>query len=318
VTVGYVGSVAHHLTMGLPVNLATGLDSSGNITSVYDPAVYGPIDTIFSMGNSRYNSFQASVNKKLGHGLQFVVSYTYAHSIDNTSGFENSTFGTFGGEYGGFSTIRAANPYCFSTCGVASSIFDARQRIVFSYFYQIPGWKGSGLMSRLTSGWTMAGITTFQTGFPLDVADNATPSGGCNGGGDFSCWDGPNLVGPVKYLNPRTTGMWFDPSAFATVPCEAAGCSASGVSPTSVAAYGNAPRNVLRGPGINNWDFQFFKDTQISESKRVELRIEFYNVFNHTQYDPNGVVTDISAVNFGAATTTLSPRRIQLAGKFYF
>jgi hypothetical protein len=319
-TVGYVGSVAHHLTSGLPVNLATGVDSSGNVINQYDPAVYGPIDTIFSNGNSRYNSLQVSVNRRLSHGLQFLASYTYSHSIDDTSGFENSAFGTFGGEFGGFSTIRAANPYCQSTCDKASSIFDARHRLVISYFYEIPGLQRNQLLSRLTKGWTIGGVTTFQTGFPLDVADGATPSGGCNGGGDFSCWEGPNQVGPVHYLNPRTTGNWFDPSAFAVVPCElaAAGCPGSGVSPTSVAAYGNAPRNVLRGPGINVWDLQLFKDTQITESKKIELRIEFYNLFNHTQYDPNGVVTDISASNFGAATTTLPPRRIQLAAKFIF
>ena len=152
------------------------------------------------------------------------------------------------------------------------------------------------------------------------MGDEATPSGGCNGNGDFSCWDGPNQVGPVHYLDPHTTGMWFDPSAFATVPCESTkpGCIRSGVSPTTAAGYGNAPRNVLRGPGTNVWDFQLYKDTHITESTRIETRIEFYNLFNRTTYDPNGVVTDISAVNFGAVTTTLPPRRIQLAAKFYF
>jgi hypothetical protein len=292
----------------------------GNTISQYDPSVYGPIDTLFSEGNSHYHSLQVSVNRRLSHGLQFLASYTYSHSIDNTSGFENSAFGTFGGEFGGFSTIRASNPYCFSSCDYASSIYDARHRLVISYFYAIPGLHNNQLLSRITNGWTIGGVTTFQGGFPLDVADGGTPSGGCNGNGDFSCWDGPNQVAPVHYLNPHTSGMWFDPSTFATVPCEsaAAGCSGTGVSPTSVAAYGNAPRNVLRGPGINTWDFNLFKDTQVTESKKVELRIEFYNFFNHTRYNPNGVITDINATNFGAVTTTLPPRRIQLAAKFYF
>jgi hypothetical protein len=319
-SVGYVGSIAHHLTVGLPVNLATGLDSSGNPITQYDSPTYGPIDTLFSMGNSHYHSLQTSVNKRLSHGLQLLVSYTYSHSIDDTSGFENSTFGTFGGEFGGFSSIRASNPYCFPGCDYASSIFDARHRLVISYFYQIPGLHGNGLLSRVTSGWTMAGITTFQTGFPLDVIDSASPSGGCNGNGDFSCWDGPNQVGPIHYLNPRTTGNWFDSGAFAPVTCETATslCPGNGVPPTGVAAFGNAPRNVLRGPGVNNWDFQLFKDTQITESKKFELRIEFYNVFNHVQFDPNGVITDVGQSNFGAATLALHPRRIQLAGKLYF
>jgi hypothetical protein len=317
-TVGYVGSVAHHLTAGLPVNLVTGLDNSNNPINQYDPSVYGPIDTIFSNGNSNYHSFQASLNRRLSHGLQFLVSYTYSHSIDNTSGFENSSFGTFGGEFGGFSTIRASNPYCFASCNRASSIYDARHRLVISYYYTIPGLQRNQLLSRLTNGFAIGGVTTFQTGFPLDVADLGGLSGGC-GNGDFSCWDGPNQVGPVHYLNPHTTGMWFDPSAFARVACDPAnGCPSSGVSPASVAAYGNAPRNVLQGPGFNNWDLDVIKDTQITEGKKLELRIEFYNLFNHPTFDPNSVVTDISAGNFGAVTAARHPRRIQLAAKVYF
>jgi hypothetical protein len=323
VSVGYVGSVAHHLSVGLPVNLATGLDSMGNVLSQYDATVYGPIDTIFSIGNSHYHSLQVTANKRLSHGLQFLGSYTYSHSIDNASGFENSSFGNCGGNCGGFSSLRAANPYCFPTCDNASSIYDARQRLVVSFFYQIPGLHGNALISRATSGWTVSGIAIFQAGFPLDVVDQGgTPSGGCLGPADFACWDAPNQVGPIHYTNPRTTGNWFDNTAFAVVPCENAtgGCSGTGVSPASVAAYGNAPRNVLRGPGINNWDFQLYKDTQLTESTRVELRIEFYNLFNHVQFDPGGVITDIGAAsgNFGAVTKALPPRRIQLAAKFYF
>jgi len=315
-----LGSVAHHLSVGLPVSVANGLDAGGNVTWPYDPAVYGPIDTIFSVGNSHYNSFQGTVVKKLSHDLQFTVAYTYAHSIDSTSGFENSAFSSFGGQSGGFSTLRTSNPYCFPKCDIASSSYDARHRLVISYFYQIPGLHRGAFLSRATTGWTVAGITTFQTGFPLDVIDSAAPSGGCNGGGDFGCWDGPNQVAPMHYLNPRATGQWFDPRAFAPVACEAAaaGCSGSGVAPTSVAAYGNAPRDVLRGPGLNNWDFQLYKDTKVNERARVELRIEFYNVFNHVQFDPDGVITDIGSSNFGSVTKALPQRRLQLATKVYF
>ena len=92
-------------------------------------------------------------------------------------------------------------------------------------------------------------------------------------------------------LNPRATGMWFDPTSFVQVSC-APSCPAVGVSPTSVVAYGNAPRNPIRGPGINNWDFVLYKDTEITERTRVQLRLEAYNLFNHTQFDPNGISTN--------------------------
>lgn len=311
-SVGYVGSEAHHLSYGVPQNIA---NSSG--TFLYDPSIYGSVDTIYSGANSNYNSLQVSLNKKLTHGLQFLAAYTYAHSLDEASSFENSTFGGIGGGnlgYGGFGGIRATNPYCFPQCDYASSIFDAKHRFVLSYFYQIPGIHSSSwIASHLTSGWTIAGITTFQTGFPLDVIDSSFPSGGYQAAvSDFSSWEGPNQVAPVKYYDPRTSPnhAWFSASSFAPVTPNG--------DPTSVVSYGDAPRNPLRGPGLNNWDFQLYKDTQINERVKFETRIEFYNVFNHTQFDALGVITDINNPNFGLETAAHDPRRIQLAGKVYF
>jgi hypothetical protein len=322
-SVGYVGSRAYHLTYGLPQNIP---NAAGVFP--YNTSIYGSIDTLYSGAKSNYNALQISLNKKLAHGLEFLASYTYAHSLDNASGFENSTFGEAGGGnqgFGGGGAIRASNPYCFPTCDYASSTYDARHRLVISYFYQIPGMHGNWMVSRLSRGWTIAGITTFQTGFPLDVADESFPSGGlllcCS---DFVGWDGPNQVAPIQYLNPRTVGPtgneWFSPSSFAEVACASAvgGCPGAGVSPGSVLAYGDAPRNPLRGPGLNNWDFQLYKDTQITERTKFELRIEMYNVFNHTQFDSQGIITDIVAPNFGDETLAHPPRLIQLAAKFYF
>jgi Carboxypeptidase regulatory-like domain len=353
VTVGYVGSVVRRLSDGMPQNLATSVtqipgctpgvtvtsppgqqpaSACYNTNNLFNLGVYGPIATIFSDGTSSYNALQASINKKMSHGLQFLVSYTYSHSIDNTSGFENSSFGEDGGEGGGFGgSIRSSNPYCFPRCDIASSIYDARQRLVISYVYQIPGMRGNWALSRLTRGWTITGITTFQTGFPLDIADLSNPSGGCDLASDFNCWDGPNQVGPVQYLNPRKTGMWFNPSAFAQVPCAAPvagatptaptipfGCNNKGISPTSVVAYGNAPRNPIRGPGVNNWDFVLYKDTTITERTRVQLRLEAYNLFNHTQFDPNGVGTNLTSASFGSIVAAENPRLMQIAAKFIF
>ena len=318
VTVGYVGSVGRRLSDGMPQNIVTGLGPGDTVVYPYSLPVYGPIATIFSDGTSSYNSLQASVNKKMSHGLQFLVSYTYSHSIDDTSGFENSSFGEDGGEGGGFGgSIRSSNPYCFPRCDIGSSVYDARQRLVISYVYQIPGLRGNWAISRLTRGWTITGITAFQTGFPLDIADLSDPSGGCDLASDFNCWDGPNQVAPVHYLNPRATGMWFDPTSFVQVSC-APSCPAVGVSPTSVVAYGNAPRNPIRGPGINNWDFVLYKDTEITELTRVQLRLEAYNLFNHTQFDPNGISTNLTSGTFGAIVAAQNPRLMQIAAKLIF
>jgi hypothetical protein len=116
-------------------------------------------------------------------------------------------------------------------------------------------------------------------------------------------------LGPPTYLNPRTSSVsgsdhyWFNPSAFASA---------------AFGSQGNAGRNPLRGPKIANFDWAFMKETQITESTRLELRFEFFNLFNHAQFDSGGISTDINDSNFGRILAARDPRIIQLAAKFYF
>jgi hypothetical protein len=119
-------------------------------------------------------------------------------------------------------------------------------------------------------------------------------------------WDVPDLVGPIKYIDPHTDpkNHWFDPSAFAH---------------PVAGTEGNVGRDILRGPGRNNFDFSLIKETKVTESTKVELRFEFYNIFNHTQFDPSGITTDINAgSSFGRERKAYDPRLIELTGKFYF
>jgi Carboxypeptidase regulatory-like domain len=319
--VGYVGSEGRHLEIGHPRNLVTNVSpcvadptcNAGNQIFLYPgdftyPGnVYGSIDTISNMGASNYNSLQVGLKKSMSHGLQFTANYTWSHALDNGSGFENSSFG--GAGYGGLSEVRAYNPYLPRT-NYGSSIYDARQRLVIGYVYQFPSLHtDSPLLSRATNGWTISGITTFQAGFPMDVVDSSDPSLRCYpGNSDFACMDVPNVVGSIQYSNGKgATHQWFSPSSFAS--------AAEGT-------FGDAPRDLLKGPGINNWDFELFKDTNITESTRAELRIEFYNLFNRTQFlSPGAIVTDVNAGPsvFGHVfSDNGQPREIQLAAKFYF
>jgi hypothetical protein len=346
-SIGYVGAVAHHLTRGYPVNVPTTqaavqsfcalpanaaacVPGNGEDFSLwlaapqlfrFDPLTYGPIDDITTSGNSRYSSLQMSWNKHMSHGLQMLVSYAYSHSIDNTSGFEASSFG--GGGFGSLAFERAANPYCPS-CDYGRSVFDARHRLVISYDYNIPSIRKfhmfSGIPSRITDGWVVAGVTTFQTGFPLDVVDNTLSSGLCMAQiSDFACPDVPNITSNVQYGNPRSfspaipaneggggtvTNAWFDPGPFTQ---------------EAVGTIGNVGRNSLRGPGLNNFDVGLYKNTAITEKTSLQLRIEFYNVMNHTQFNPGGIDNGFGdGASFGEAFTAFSPRLIQLAAKFTF
>jgi hypothetical protein len=326
-SLGYVGAVAHHLLLTIEQN--PGINPAGcaaNPSCVANAAIqptafpgnykypgniFGSVGDVATVGNSNYNAFQASLNRNLSHGLQFGVAYTWAHSLDDGSGFENAGFG--GAGFGGFGQLRATNPFN-QHLDYGSSVYDAKHRLVISYVYMIPSVRHfkafEWMPSRVTDGWQISGITTFQSGFPLDVVDTSFPSLTSSAftfySGPGAGWDVPDLVGPIKYIDPRLgpKNHWFDGSAFAH---------------PVTGTEGNAGRDILRGPGRNNFDFALLKETKITESTRIELRFEFYNVFNHTQFDPSGITTDINAgSSFGRIRKAFDPRLIELTGKFYF
>ncbi len=343
VTVAYVGSQGRHLLLTTELN--PGINPAGcaadptcvanaNIQPTAFPGnfkypgnIFASIGDVSTNGTSNYNALQASVNHKFSHGLQFLASYTYSHAMDLASGFENSGFG--GGGSGGFGNLRSTNPFN-PHLDYGDSNYDARHRLVISYVYDIPSVRRfkafHWVPSRVSDGWNISGITTFQSGFPLDVVDSSFPSLTSSAYTFYTAfglagWDVPNVVGPIQYLNPRSSAgnQWF-----ATTPSPA-GCSAGtppcvegAFSAPTIGTEGNAGRDIIHGPGRNNFDFALMKDTQITERTKVELRFEFFNVFNHTQFDPNGIDTDFNSSGFGTETAAFAPRIIQLAAKVYF
>ena len=163
-----------------------------------------------------------------------------------------------------------------------------------------------GLPKRLTQGWTINGITRFAGGLPVQLRQS----------GDFSLvgegsTDVPDLVGPVVKVDPRkpnadcptlnNTGCFFLSSAFASGP---------------LGNFGNANRQFFHGPGLNNTDFGLAKRTAVKESIAFEIRAEFFNIFNHAQFNnPNG---NFSSSQFGQVTSARDPRIGQLSAKFYW
>jgi hypothetical protein len=268
-------------------------------------------------GMSNYNALQVVFNQHMSHGLSLNAIYTWSHAMDNGSGFENSGFG--GGGFGGYGSLRATNPFNQALYNYGPSEYDATHRFVVSYTYLIPvphfnNWAAK----RIVEGWRMSGDTVLQSGFPLDVVDSSFRSLSCWAYTWTACWDVPDLASAPQYANPRSSSFTntvtrsglsanshylFNPNTFVRAP---------------IGVQGNAGRNPLRGGGLNNFDWAFFKDTRITESTRVELRFEFYNLFNHTQFNPSGVSTNIQSSNFGRILAARDPRLIQLAAKFYF
>jgi hypothetical protein len=335
-SLAYVGSSGHRLVLESELNPPLSQSAcAANATCLdnrtlqgfyfpqnfaYDPTVFASLGNIETVGNSNYNAFQASVEKRMSHGLQFSAAYTRSHALDNASGFENAGFG--GGGFGEYGSSRSINPYNHEA-NYGNSIYDATNRAVFGYVYTIPSIRHfqtfQSVPSRLVEGWRMTGDTTFQSGFPLDVVDSQFLSLSCWAYTYYGCADSPNVVASPQYANPRTSAFvnadlggtktrydyWFNPNTFAV---------------ESPGTFGNAGRNMLRGPGLNNFDFSLMKDTNITSdgTKRIELRFEFYNLFNHTQFNPAGVSTNIASSNFGRITSAYASRIVQLAAKIYF
>jgi hypothetical protein len=246
--------------------------------------VFGSIYPADSMGNSNYNSLQISAEKRAAHGLQFQAAYTFSKSFDYGSSFEDTI-----------------NPIDFRK-GYALSQFDARHRLVFSYVWQLPLPRSGGAAGKLAEGWSVSGITTFQSGFPVRITSNADLE--LENSFAFLTAGEPNIVAPFRQLNPHGPNHYaFDPASFAQ--------------PGQLGVIGNSPRTVCCGPGINNFDFALLKDTPVSERARLQFRAEFFNLFNHTQFvNPDGNISD--GATFGTVVQARDPRLIQLALKLVF
>jgi hypothetical protein len=235
-----------------------------------------------NIANSNYNSGQVTLERKAAD-VTFLAAYTYSKAIDNSSGF---------GQWVNFSNPRLTR---------SLSSFDTTHNFVFSYTWAIPLDRAlRGAPKRLTQGWNFAGITRFTEGLPVAISQN---------GDDVSLFgsgntDVPDLVGKIQIQDPRNPAhSFFNRDAFASGP---------------VGAFGNSNRQFFHGPGINNFDISLMKKTAITESKGFEIRADFFNVFNHAQFNnPHGNFS-IFGDQMGVVTSAKDPRIGQLSAKFYF
>jgi len=273
--------------------------------------VFSSIFAQDTIANSAYNSLQASLDKRFARGLQFTAAYTFSKSFDQASSFEG--------------ILNPVDPRISRSL----SNFDARHRIVLSYYWELPIRKYDGLAGKLLNGWALSGITTFQTGFPIRItslADNELMYSF-----DFELPGEPAQIGPFHTMKPQSSGNYFfDPNSFTenattpndpTDPSTPPNCSDQKVfgcyDPTLLGTLGNAKRTTCCGPHISNTDFAILKTIQFSETRRVDFRAEFFNIFNHTQfYNPDGNTSDGSL--FGQVTQARDPRLMQFALKFFF
>jgi len=182
--------------------------------------------------------------------------------------------------------------------------------------------KYTGATGKLLNGWAVSGITTFQTGFPVNItslADNELMYSF-----DFQLPGEPAQLAPFHKLKPQDNANYaFDPNSFTENATDSSQppCSAGAVfgcyDPSLLGTLGNAKRTICCGPRISQSDLAILKTFAISESKHVDFRAEFFNLFNHTQFfNPDGNTSDGS--QFGQVSQVRDPRLVQFALKFYF
>jgi len=266
-------------------------------------------------GQSTYHSLQMSVRQRFSQGVQFLASYTLSKSIDNTAS------GTVSGG-------NVANEGAFSRGNVLDdranrglSDFDSTHRIVSTYLWDLPHPAFAaqpGLGKLLLSNWQVAGIVVAMSGRPIDIVDIGSGSLYGLSGGVGGALSRPNFI---PGINPRSNvpaGYYFNPFAFVrpfvrpgqAIP-SSNGLAVAGSLGTDIGTVG---RNTIRGPAQINVDFSISKHFPLSETKRLEFRAEFLNLFNHVNLA--NPISNLNAVTASGTVDQTSGRIIGNAGDF--
>jgi hypothetical protein len=315
--VAYVGSVGRHLLQRRDLNAVpygkrfeeASIDPTVGGTTPYPdnflrPYIgYGSINYTEFAGNSNYHSLQIQANRRVTTNLAFGLSYTWSKAMDLVDGNDANI-----------------NPFIDPNIrNYGKAGFDRTHNFVFNYIYKLPRlsryWENA-LTRTVLDGWEVSGITSFISGQPIGIGYSTVQARDLVGGGGSGVdsrvvlTDDPNLP-----KDERTRTRYFDTSV---------------VKPPSRDDFGigNAPKDPLRGPGINNWDISIFKNFRVGREGRVGLqyRLEMYNAFNHTQFSgvDTGARFDLDKNNeqvnqrFGEYNAARLSRRIVMGLKISF
>ena len=239
--------------------------------------------------NLEYNSLQSGLRVESFHGLTVQLAYTWSHEIDETSSDLNSISNPFNTKY-----------------DRGSGSLDRRHIFNANYIYALPFFaKSSNFAAReALGGWEFSGVTVAERGTPQAITYNGSDTLGL--GGDTT--NRPNQSGKVSY--PKTQAAWFNTSVFSSPTAPWDGGASQG--------FGSAGKDAVVQPGRLRFDMSLFKVIALTphEGPSVEIRIESFNTFNHTQFDQfDSGSTD---GNFGQITSAYDPRVLQLGAKFHF
>jgi hypothetical protein len=288
--VGYVGN------HGVNLLRKEGINYFDPTLSARPNLNFGNITLQTNSGFSSYNALQLSFIRRAGKaGLSFQANYTFGHAIDDVQD----------------PSVSASDPQNLNNIKAerGNGSGDVRQNFTFNLLYDVPLGEGhrflsSGLGSKLASGWRVSTLGILRTG----VADTVYIGTNTFGNGDFINQRPDCVAGVDPYAHPQTTSDWLNPAAF---------------SMPAVGTFGNCGRNTIYGPTFRNVDFSMLKETKLGETRYLEFRAEFFNIFNHPAFaQPD---TTFGTPGFGEIFNTLgrtlgagTSRQIQFALKFSF
>jgi Carboxypeptidase regulatory-like domain/TonB dependent receptor len=298
-TVSYVGAASHHLlvleeanpadpALCLSLGSACGPFNEQAARTQFGPA-FGSVELQRTIANAGYNALEAALNHRV-RTVQFLVSYTYSKSIDQSAGLPEP--------------VNPVDP----SLSRGLSAFDMRHNGVASFRYEVPALASKEPFRAIASGWAIAGIARFTSGLPVTLLNNndtsllgTIPNGINNNGVDTPEWSGEALH---LNLNPRGSALVFDASKF-SLP--------------ALGTLGNARRRFFSGPGMESIDATISRDFHVHENRVVEFRAETFNVLNHAQFfGASAVQGNVSSTNFGQAVSAMPARRMQLAIRYRF
>ncbi|MEE8584739.1 MAG: TonB-dependent receptor, partial [Acidobacteriota bacterium] len=252
--------------------------------------------------NTNYHSLQVQLNRRYSNGFAFNANYTWAKALDIRSTWHSGATSANRGQEGYSSDINAV----FLDYGRA--IFDASQRFVVNWLYETPWLRNSGNWAarNLFGGWQINSIIAYQTGQPFTPHCSVSFPGGCDYNADGNNTDRPN--------DTFGNSLDFDRLDFVT------GVFSGRTFGTPTAGTnGTLGRNTFEGPGFVNWDFSIFKEVglpKLGEEGKLQLRFEFFNLFNRPNFFQPEPRTNSSI--FGQSTQSFDAREIQIGLKILF
>jgi hypothetical protein len=295
-----------------------------------------------TVGDHLYSSLQAQLRHQFSHGLLLQVSYTWSKLMTNVNAPQAGGGIAEPGDVlsgGGISNDpnNLAQQY-----GLAA--FNRPQRLAISYSYDLPFKHTEGFAGKALAGWIVSGVTIIQDGEPFTIIDSSGGSiyyggalpnvasirsdlaspGKCNSLGNCRSTIPLATSGSTKcrlgivVTGCATNAGWINGAAFTAPVCIGGTVEGDCLGSGGGTGFGNSEIGAVMGPGQFNWDISVIKNTKITEGAMVQFRAEFYNAFNHAQFNPPN--NDFNAIGaFGLVTSTsVPPRILQFGLKFLF